>query len=277
MRKYLYYLLVIVSVAYLTSCSSSKQLSKLPMVGNLSGTEYVEKVITSAPSWKSLSGKTSVELYLGRKGKTKVNASLRIYRDKAIQLSVTPVLGIEVARIELTPEGLLVVDRMNKRFVRASFAEVSQLLHVSLDFHILQSLFLNELFLPGRDVLGVGDVRAFKLTTDGSRVQLQPKKMRRIDYQFFTSAHNGSLEKTMIGIKGTGLSLDWNYSDFTMLEKHLFPRNTLIRLNGAPQMYALNLKMSRLSVHGKWNGLTRLSQKYKQISLAEILNVLLKV
>lgn len=277
MKKYIFYIQLFALIVIMASCSSTKRASKMPMVGNLSGTEYVEKVISSVPDWNSLSGKTSLELNLGKKERTRVNASLRIHRGDVIQLSVTPVLGIEVARLELTQQGLLLVDRMNKRFVRASFAEVSRLLHVNLDFHILQSLFLNELFLPGKDALEADDVASFMLTMEGGQAKLQPKKMKRVDYQFFTSTQNGSLEKTIVALKGTRYALDWKYSDFTNLEGRLFPRRTNISLRGTTDEYGLNLKMSRLSVDGKWNGRTQLSSKYREISLEEILKVLLKL
>lgn len=277
MKKYIKYILLITVVAFMASCSTSRRASKMPMVGGLRGTDYVEKVITSTPQWDNLSGKTSLELLMGKKGKTKVNASLRIRRDEAIQLSVTPVLGIEVARLELTPQGLLLVDRMNKRFVRASFTEVSQLLHVDLNFHILQSLFLNELFLPGKKTLGIEDVPSFSLVSDGQEVQLKPKRIKRVNYQFFTSPDNGALEKTVIGLKSTKFSLDWQYEDFVTLKERLFPRKMNITVKGISENYGLRLKMSRLSTDSKWNAHTNISSKYHEIALEEILKVLLKL
>ena len=264
-------------MALVASCSTTRKTSKMPMVGGLTGSEYVEKVITSAPEWTNLSGKTSLELQLGKKEKTRVNASLKIQREEAIQLSITPVLGIEVARLELTPQGLLLVDRMNKRFVRASFVEVSELLHIDVNFHILQSLFLNELFLPGKKQLGIEDVSSFVLATEGTHVRMQPRKIRRVNYQFFTSSENGSLEKTLIGLKGTDFALNWIYSDFTNLDGRLFPRRINVNLEGLTDAYALNLRMSRMSVTGKWSGMTKLSSKYKEISLQEIIKFLSKL
>ena len=277
MKKVVFYIQLLGLVAFMASCSSSKRASKMPMVGNLTGSEYVEKVIASAPDWNTFSGKTALELRLGKKGSTKANGSLKVCRDEVIQLSVAPILGIEVARLELTPQGLLLVDRMNKRFVRASFAEVSQLLHVDLDFHILQSLFLNELFLPGRKVLSVDDVSSFVLSMANNQAKLQPKKGKRINYQFFTSSQNGALQKTVVGLKGTEYALSWNYGDFTELDGRLFPRRTVIDLKGTSENYGLNLKMSRLSVDGKWGGLTQLSAKYKEVALKDILSMLMKL
>lgn len=277
MRRLYKYLLLAVVVAFMASCSSVRRTQKMPMVGELSGTEFVEKVISSSTAWNSVAGKASLELQLGEKEKTRVNASLKIRRGEVIQLSVTPVLGIEVARLELTPQGLLLVDRMNKRFVKASFTEVSQLLHVDVNFHILQSLFMNELFLPGRTSLTADDVSSFRLSAADARVRLQPKKMKKVSYQFFASPLNGALEQTILGLKGTEFALDWEYGDFTELEGRLFPKRTTINLRGASETYALRLKMSRLSADGKWSGQTKLSSRYKEIPLREILKVLFKL
>ena len=276
MKKLINHILIALFVTIVASCSSTRH-AKMPMVGSLTGSEYVEKVIVSAPHWDVLSGKTSLELNLGKKESLRVNASLRIRRNEAIQLSVTPVLGIEVARLELTPDGLLLVDRINKRFVKASFMEVSDLLHVDVNFHILQSLFLNEVFLPGKPKLGVEDVSSFLLTNSGKQSLIQPKKTKRINYKFLTSSENGLLEKTRIGLRSTAFSLDWDYSDFSDLEGRLFPRRINVSLKGTTDNYALNLKMSRLSVNGKWSGNTRLSSRYKEMSLQEILKALLKL
>lgn len=45
-------------------------------------------------------------------------------RDEVIQLSIAPFLGIEVARAEISPDGVLVMDRMNKRYVQVPFDEL---------------------------------------------------------------------------------------------------------------------------------------------------------
>ena len=276
MRRFINYIGVLVLVALMGSCSSVNKMKKMPMVGDVTGAEYVEKAIALAPQWNNISGKTSIELQLGKKERTRVNASLRIRRGQLIQLSVAPVLGIEVARLDLTPEGLLLVDRVNKRFVRAPFTELSELLHIDVNFHILQSLFLNELFLPGRTSLSASDVSSFQLSMKGDRVKLQPKKMRRVNYQFLTSSRDASLEQTALSLRGTAYSLVWDYSDFTQLEGRLFPKKTIVSLRGVAEPYSLRFKMSRLSVNGNWNGTTRLSSKYKEIALREILKVLLK-
>ncbi len=276
-KKINYSLLVVLVVLLAASCSSSKQASKAPMVGNLTGTEYLEKFLTSAPQWSSLSSKASFDLGLGGKGNMHVSGTFRIRRGEVVQFSIAPVLGIEVARMELTPKGMLLVDRINKRYVRASFKEVSELLHMDVNFHILQSLFLNEVFLSNKTELGRDDLSSFGLSMQGNQVAIQPKGMKRIHCQFLTSAEQGLLEHTLLTLQGTKYRLNWDYTDFTDLRGRLFPKKTNVSLHGMSKPYYLNLKLSRLSLDGKWDSYTELSARYEKIELKELLKVLLKL
>ena len=277
MKKYFYYMALAAVILLTASCSSTKHSSKLPMVGNLTGVEYMEKVIASAPQWNSFSAKTSLELGMGSKGKTRVNATLRIRRDEVIQLSVAPMLGIEVARLELAPDGFLLVDRLHKRFVKASFTEISELLHVQLDFHVLQSLFLNELFLPSKKTLTATDIPSFLLSTQGSQAVIQTKRSQKIHYEFLTSTNQGLLEQTTVSLRNTPYALNWKYADFSDLEGRLFPSKAHVGLQGVNEPYFLNLKYSRMSVDGKWESHTKLSSRYKEIELQELIKVLLNL
>lgn len=161
--RYLYVLVVIVLVA---SCSSTRKLEKTPMIGGLTGEAYMEKVIELSPSWKAVSGKVALTLNMEGQKDTKVSATLRLKRGESIQLYVAPLLGIEVARLEITPEGLLAVDRLNKRYVKVSFEELSRLANTELSFNVLQFLFLNELFLPGKAQLDVSDAKSFRISLE---------------------------------------------------------------------------------------------------------------
>lgn len=123
-------------------------------------------MIELSPSWKTVSGKVALTLNMEGQKDAKVSATLRLKRGESIQLLVAPLLGIEVARLEITPDGLLAVDRLNKRYVNVSFEELSRLANTDLSFNILQSLFLNELFLPGKVQLDVSDAKSFRISLE---------------------------------------------------------------------------------------------------------------
>ena len=112
------YLYVLVALVLVASCSSTRKLEKTPMIGGLTGEAYMEKVIELSPSWKTVSGKVALTLNMEGQKDAKVSATLRLKRGESIQLLVAPLLGIEVARLEITPGGLLAVDRLNNGMLR---------------------------------------------------------------------------------------------------------------------------------------------------------------
>ena len=155
MKRVCFYLFSALLIIFISSCSSTRSMKKGVSIGNLSESEYMEELISRSPGWDAITAKMSLAVDLNGKGPTKVNGTLRMKRDEVIQLSIAPFLGIEVARAEISPDGVLVMDRMNKRYVQVPFDELKNLAKADLDFHTLQALFMNEIFLPGKKVLTV--------------------------------------------------------------------------------------------------------------------------
>ena len=277
MSKCFYHIIgVAVLVFAFSSCSSTKTLKKSHSIEGMTERAYVENVITNAGGWDALTGKMTLAVDLGEKGVTKVNGILRIKRNKVIQMSITPLLGIEVARIEISPDGVLVIDRMNKRYVKASFAEVMVLTNADLNFHTLQSLFMNELFLPGKNSVTIRDFSAYHIDVDVANVMLEVKKQKRFSYRFHTQAPEALLKETHIGLIGTPYGLKWKYDDFRLLEHKRFPMEMYVSFIGGKKPLEASFKLSRLSTESNWDAHTELSRKYKQVELEDILKLLLK-
>lgn len=255
------------------SCSTSRKTLRNTMIGELSGTDYMEKVIEWTPSRENVTARAKIELNAGASPMS-VNANLRIRRGEIIRISVAPFLGIEVARIDITPKHILAVDRMNKRYVEVGFSEISGMLNTELDFNIIQSLMLNEIFLPGKDKLSLSDADRFMLSPSGNKACLQVKGTRRIDYSFFTSAADGRLEETVASLKGAPYSLHCRYDDFIMLGSDVFPQLIDMYADGTGKKYSLNMKLSRIGTDSDWDAETELSSKYKKMSLQELLTKL---
>ena len=272
--RFAYYVALLTAIIFfLTGCGTSRRSSRNVTIGNLSGKEYMEQVIAWSPSRTNLTAKAAVILNIGTNSPLKVNANMRIRRNEVIRFTVAPLLGIEVARVDVTPEDILIVDRMNKRYTRVNFQEISSLLNTKLDFNILQSLFLNEIFLPGKNSLTVADASEFDIKPIGSQAQLSSRS-----YTFLTSAADGRLEETCISVKNTPFALRCLYSAFTSLSSahgnDIFPQNINMMMEGTPKQYSLQLGLSKLGTDSNWDSTTQLSSKYTFIPLTEILKSL---
>ena len=73
-----------------------------------------------------------------------LGGTLRMKRDDVIQLSVVTFGILEVARIEMTPDYFLFVDKMGRRYVKAGYGEVDFLREAGVDFNTIQSYFWDE-------------------------------------------------------------------------------------------------------------------------------------
>lgn len=257
------------------SCSSSRHATKGASTENLSGTAYVNELISRSSAWDALTAKMSLTLDPDGKKPTKVSGSLRMRRGEVIQLSITPMLGIEVARAEISPDGVLVMDRMNKRYVQVSFDELKEMTHTDLDFHILQSLFLNELFLPGKSALTARDASAFAVSPDSGAVIIDVKKTRRFAFRFRADT-DGRLTKSRISLPDTPYGLDWQYDKFRPLEQGQFPGQMQVSFEGGKKPVTALFDFSRLSVNADWETHTTVPKKYEKVEWQEIVKQLTK-
>ena len=149
-------------VIALSGCRSSKHLAERgqtpstgpsaetlsPSEAQKAAAECVARVAAVQAEGPCLTATAKVAI--SGKGKDfSASGQLRLKRDDVVRLSVR-VLGMEVGLLEFTPSDVLIVDRFNKQYVRASYAEVPFLSQADLDFYALQALFWNEIFVPGQ-------------------------------------------------------------------------------------------------------------------------------
>ena len=276
MKRIYFYWLGVLLIGLATSCSSTKNMKKGVAIGNLSEAEYMEELINRSPGWEAITAKMALSVDLNGKGPTKVNGTLRMKRDEVIQLSITPFLGIEVARAEISPDGVLVMDRMNKRYVQVSFDELKNLAKADLDFHALQALFLNELFLPGKKVLTARDVSAFRVRPENEHAVVEVKNGKRFDYRFRTHTADGLLKESHVGLSGTRYGVNWRYDNFRPLEQKQFPESMTVSFEGAKKPVVAVFRLSRLSTNSDWEARTEVPKKYERIELQDLLKQLIK-
>jgi len=271
------WLVFVLFVLIVSSCSTIRMTKKSQFIEGLSETEYFGTLLSNH-SWReteAMTAKMSLTLDAGGE-KTKVNGTMRIKKGEVIQLSIAPLLGIEVARAEISQDGVLVVDRMNKRYVQVSFMELQRLANVKLDFHTLQALFLNEIFLPGKEELSPRDISAFDMVLVGEDVSLDVKKSKHFSFCFLTQVADVLLKESSIGLKDTPYGLQWKYGDFRLLEEKRFPTTMRVSFKGGKKPMNATISLSRLSANSNWETHTKVSGKYEEVSLVDLIKPLLK-
>lgn len=69
-----------------------------------------------------------------------LTVTLRARKDSAIWLSISPALGIEVARVLVTKDSVKLRNSLNKTYFTGDFNYLSKMLNTELDFEMFQSL-----------------------------------------------------------------------------------------------------------------------------------------
>lgn len=123
------------------------------------------------------------------------NATIRMRKDSVIWVSVTPMLGIEVIRMLLTPDSLFFLSKApgNEFIYRGPFSELCNLTQTQIEFDMLQDLFI------GNALALETDERRFRSEEDGSQHLLISKYRRKV--------------RRMVGVDDSDLANDTIYVD----------------------------------------------------------------
>ena len=270
-------LTIILLALFVVSCSTTKNAKKADFIEGLSEKEYWENVLSNCGGVEREALTAKMSLVLDVSGKTtKVNGTMRIKKGEVIQLSIAPLLGIEVARAEISPYGVLVIDRMNKRYVRVTFTELQELTNAQLDFHTLQALFLNEIFLPGKKDLTSRDLLAFDIELVGRDVRLDVRKTKRFAYTFLMQGTEALLKESLVGLKDANYALSWKYENFRSLGQKQFPNTMILSFMGLKKPMNATFSLSRLTANSNWESYTKVSDKYEQVKLEDLIKRLLE-
>lgn len=79
-------------------------------------------------------------------------AMARLFADSLLQLSIQPVLGVEMFRMDFTPDGFRIVDKWNRRYTENTYDFLRYKSGVDVSFELLQHIVSNHLFLLDKAV-----------------------------------------------------------------------------------------------------------------------------
>ncbi len=110
-------------------------------------------------AYNTFNGKAKVH-YEGKDQQQDFAASIRMERGKKIWVSITALGLVEVARLQITPDTIILINRLKKEVTVLPFAEAGKLLPVSVDFAALQGLLIGDVLHPGVEKPGKMNVGA---------------------------------------------------------------------------------------------------------------------
>lgn len=140
-------------------------------------------------------------------------ANLRICKDSVIWMSLSPGLGIEVARVMITQDSIAVIDKFNKKYIHMSFESLSEKFDFNIDYHLVESVLLGNLIKPYKK-------ERYKKSEGGlTYEQIQGNFL----FQNQIGVQTKKLEKLMVQDTLTKSSIFVSYSNFQQIEDQVLP------------------------------------------------------
>lgn len=211
-----------------------------------------------------------------------LTGNLRMKRNDVIRLQLMAFGFVEAARLEFTNDYVLIVDRINKQYLKAPYYYIDFMRNSGINFHTLQSLFCNELFLPGQDEIteddmnnkftheSLGDNEAIisydNKNTDGMKGQM--------NYSWLVNEESGRIKMANISYRQEhqgSTQLNWDYREFKQLGSKLFPSDMVVTLTLPKKEVKLGIRLNYLNNNEDWEPRTRISDKYKEVDFDDIL------
>ena len=278
---------VFLLILLFVSCGTKKTIDspssvKTVETSTLKKMDYVRKVYNNATNAKNIVSK--IDFTIDAKGKN-ISVDGRIYmrKDEVIRVVLAPFGIMEVGRVEFTPDYVLVVDRMHKQYVKATYNDLSFLKNNGLNFYSLQALFWNELFLPGTNRLTDNMLDKFDSDLAAGAQRKVRTKSGSLNFEWDTTVASGRIDAANVTY-GTGTanasSASWKYDTFSALGSKTFPARQSVSFTGKTgktnSTIKVDIRMKKLTTDSNWETHSSVSDKYTKVSAEEALKILMQ-
>ena len=128
------YIVFLAAVLVLASCGTKKKI-----------VESQESIVESVPTWHTCLIQGAQATVTTENDRISAAVTMQVVRDSMLVISVMPMLGMEMLRVEATPLEVIAIDKIHGQYATATYAELNRKLTPSLNWDILQQLCSAEL------------------------------------------------------------------------------------------------------------------------------------
>lgn len=247
-----YHWVLLALVFFTGSCSPARKVMKVPL--REEGAEYLfARLKEKELKFEWFSAKFSAE-YINKGKKNSFNGQIRIRKDSLIWISLTPMLGIEAARLMISQDSVKMINRLNDTYFTGDYEYVNDFLNTNIDFDLLQA------FLLGNDLQFYEDGK-FRASVDRGEYKLSTGERGKLKKYVRNSKENLKIfiqnlwldpvsfkitKADVKEIRRDNIKLESTYDGFESVEDQLFPRKMtyVIRADNAISVKADFSKMT---------------------------------
>lgn len=278
MKTTLKYLsLVVMVIALMTSCKSTKNFTK-DLNGPNPERARFETVVANQYKYEALQSKVKLSM-----GKSSLNGRMCLESGKRFcLLANAPLLGFEVARIEATRDSVVLVDKFDKVY---SVITLSQLTMMdALEGHemeALECLMLGRIFIPGKGFASSKDYDQLSWTTptnSNGEKPLTTGLYKGKNYELaYTINALGQLMQTAL-TTADGKKAIWQYATYEEVDKkNIATSQSIVARNTDKKEIKAGISMSNPTLgESTWRDFEP-NASYRRVTKEELMEILKKL
>lgn len=267
-NKGVIYLMIVVFT--LVSCRAKKEAPRQD-ASAMEVTELVKHMKDAGVQFDWLSARFNAHYTSVDKQQLSLGGFLRIRNDSVIWVSISPIVGIELARAVISRDTVKMVNRLNSTFFVGDMDYINQLLQTDIDYEILQALLVGNDFPYYEDDVFKSSVTGgyHHLSTLGRRklkkyVEGDDEKERVLIQDIFLDPETYRIRRQEIKQVGSeNRKIELSYDDYRDISGQLFPHSIkcLISVEGS---LSIEVEISHISTEGPLNMPFSIPDSYTQ-------------
>jgi hypothetical protein len=270
-----YIFFILLSIVFFNACKSKEQAIRI-LLEKKEKEERILNLIRHSVEFETFSGSLSLAIKPGEKSKsTTAGAQLKIKKDEVVDLSLyIPFIMKEVFRMYITPDSLLIIDRINKLYFTESMHNLKNRLPFDFDYFSMQALFSNQLFIAGKEFIDQNELESFGLREDEFQVYLRNTDSQGINYDFTSDYTNRILQTKMYKGKGD-VNMSWDYKEFGLTSNNrLFPMLMQMKLQLPEDNFSMNMIFNKIEINTPFVPEVKIPEKYTRINMEQVIKII---
>jgi len=267
------FLLLMGALVFLFSCKTTRKIVDTPPAPvKLKGEEVItvfDSVMARQFYFEWLTAKATVD-YTDKSGETTTfDVNLRVRKDSAIWISITPLLGIEAARVLINRDSLMILDRVHRTFSARDYNYLEDMLKTGINYDMIQAVIVGNYFpyLKNEKLKSMYEDEPYIILStlnkrQSKRVQEEKDPTKPIIQDFWIDG-NYRIAKSKITDDKKDRWIEATYKNFMDVNSELFPGNLVVTISSASPII-IKLEYTKVTANEEFNMPFSVPEKYER-------------
>lgn len=257
-KRYILFILLLLSFCF-SACRSSKNV--------IEGEKNDKDVVQT--TFSTFNAKCDISIFRNEAQSFRVGGDLRIKKDSLIILSIQPFAGVEMGRLSCSKEGIVLLDRINKRYFAFDFKELKDTMNAAFSYEAFESILLGEIFTFGEEKKT--QITDFSKSLVGNMVMLQRTDEKLLQEYIL----NDSMEVQSGVLQEESYRMRWTYANLNKNDVKSIPMKIEITFSaGVHTLGKLGFDYKRVEFNNDLNFSSNIPANYKKVSYIELLKMI---